>query len=129
MTTSCQGGQLILFALMHSWGVAAPFLYKIFSAPQFSGIECTLWPLLYHATTMCENTIMDQGNWASGKEAYMQKVLSPTVNHSLNFDLLQNQYDRWLFKTITSVVNSSLASGCSPNVGLQQKFFSATYWQ
>ena len=59
----------------------------------------------------------------------MHKVLSPVVDYSLNFKLLQYQYDRWLFKTITGTVNSSQESGCSPNVALQQKFFSATYWQ
>ena len=34
-----------------------------------------------------------------------------------------------LFKTITGAINSSRASGCSPNAALRQKSFSATYWQ
>ena len=48
---------------------------------------------------------------------------------SLDYELLQYQYDHWLFKTITEAINSSRASGCSPNAALQQKSFSATYWQ
>ena len=49
------------------------------------------------------------------------------MDYSLDFKILQYQYDRWLFKTITRAINSSKASGCSPNCGLQQKSFSATY--
>ena len=51
----------------------------------------------------------------------MHKVLSPILDYSLNFEVFHYQYDRWLFKTITVAVNSSRASGCSPNGSLQQK--------
>ena len=78
---------------------------------------------------MCETIMRWQSNRASGKISYMHKVLSPAVDYSLDYELLQFQYDRWLFKTITGAVNSSKASGCSPNCVLQQKSFSATYWQ
>ena len=46
----------------------------------------------------------------------MHTVLSPIVDYSLNFELLQCQYNCWLFKTVTGTVNSSRVSGCSPNV-------------
>ena len=56
-------------------------------------------------------------------------MLSPVLDFTLDYEILQYQYDRWLFKTITGAINSSRASGCSPNAALQQKSFSATYWQ
>lgn len=43
--------------------------------------------------------------------------------------MLQYNYDRWLFKTITGAVNSSKAAGCSPNRSLKNKTFSRTFWQ
>ena len=59
----------------------------------------------------------------------MHKVLLPVVDYSMDFDLLQFTYDRRLFKTVMGAINSSKASGCSPNCGLQQKSFSATFWR
>lgn len=117
------------FVIMQSRGVRTPFLYEIFSAPDYHGIECALWPSLYHKTSMCESLMQGQSNRASGKISFLHKVSSPVSDFSLNFELLQYQYDRWLFKTITGAINSSRASGCSPNAALQQKSFSATYWQ
>ena len=70
-----------------------------------------------------------QDNRASGKIAFMHKLLSPVDDFALNFDILQYQYDRWLFKTITGAVNASKASGCSPNRSLETKSFSKTFWQ
>ena len=105
-----------------------PFLYEIFSVTEYEGIECALWPTLYHSTTICESTIKGQSNRASGQISYMHKVLSPVQDFSINFDLLQYQYDCWLFKTITGAINSSKFFGCSPNTAPQDKCFSATYW-
>ena len=59
----------------------------------------------------------------------MHKLLSPVHDFALNFEILQYQYDRWLFKTITGAVNASKASGCSPNRSLENKSFSKTFWQ
>ena len=69
------------------------------------------------------------GSEKSGVQQDQHKVLSTVVDYSLDFDLLQFNYDRWLFKTVTGAINSSRASGCSPNCGLQHKSFSATLWQ
>ena len=106
-----------------------PHLYEIFTAPHYRGIECTLWPLWYHRTDMCETVLEGQANRASSKISFMHKVLSPVVDYSMSYDLLQFNYDRWLFKTITGAVNSSKASGCSPNRSLENKSFSRTFWQ
>lgn len=59
----------------------------------------------------------------------MHKVLSPVVDFSINFDILQYQCDRWLFKIITGAINASKASGCSPNRSLENESFSKIFWQ
>ena len=76
---------------------------------------------------MCESTIKGQSNRATGKISFMHKVLSPVQDFSINVEMLQYQYGRWLFKTITGAINSKF-SGCSPNTALQDKCFSAIYW-
>ena len=114
------------FVVLQSRGVAQRYTYEIFTAPEFEGVECALWPSLYHKTAFCESLVRGQSNRQS---SFLHKVLSPVLDFSLDYKLLQYQYDRWLFKTITGAINSSRASGCSPNAALQQKLFSATYWQ
>lgn len=113
---------------MQSRGLQEPFPHEIFTAPDYQGIECALWPTLYLTTTLCKTILTDHSNRASSKISFMRKVLSPVVDCSLDFDILQFQYDCWLFKTITGAINSSRVSGCSPNCELQHKSFSATYW-
>ena len=117
------------FIRMQLRGERNPFLYEVYSSPRYRGIECALWPAMYFRTSLCESILEGQNNRASSKISYMHKVLSPVVDYSINYDLLQYQYDRWLFKTITGAVNASKASGCSPNRSLENKAFSKTFWQ
>ena len=117
------------FVRMQSRGVREPFPHEVFTSPDYQGIECALWPTLYHTTAMCETMLTGQTNRASSKISFMHKALSPVLDYSLDFEMLQFQYDRWLFKTITGAINSSRVSGCSPNTGLQHKSSSATYWR
>ena len=117
------------FVSMQLRGVREPFSHEVFTAPDFQGVECALWPTLYHSSKLCETLLEGQSNRASSKLSYMHKVLSPVVDYSMDFDLLQFTYDHWLFKTVTGAINASKASGCSPNCGLQQKSFSATFWR
>ena len=117
------------FIRMQLRGERRPFLYEIYSSPRYRGVECALWPALYFRTSLCESVLEGQNNRASGKISYMHKVLSPVVDFAINYDILQYQYDRWLFKTITGTVNASKASGCSPNRSLENKSFSKTFWQ
>ena len=52
----------------------------------------------------------------SRKLSYLNKVLSPVNNCAIIYDLLQYQYDRWLFKTITRALQESfLAPGNGSN--------------
>ena len=117
------------FVSMQLRGERRSFLYKIYSSPRYRGVECALWPALYFRTSLCEGVLEGQNNRASGKISYMHKVLSPVVDFAINYDILQYQYDRWLFKTITGAVNASKTSGCSPNRSLEDKSFSKTFWQ
>ena len=117
------------FVLMQQRGVREPFAHEVFTAPDFEGVKCALWPTLYYSSKLCETLLEGQSNRASSKISYMHKVLSPVVDYCMDFELLQFSYDRWLFKTVTGAINSSKASGCSPNCGLQQKSFSATFWR
>ena len=117
------------FILMHFRGERPPFLYEIFSSPLYRGVECALWPALYHTTSLCESILEGQNNRASRKIAFMHKLLSPVHDFSIHFEILQYQYDRWLLKTISGAVNASKASGCSPNRSLENKSFSNTFWQ
>ena len=54
---------------------------------------------------MCDSTIQGQSKRASGKDTFMHRVLSPIVDYAVDFEFLQYQHDRWLFKTITGAVN------------------------
>ena len=117
------------FIGMQLRGERKPFLYEIFSSLPYRGIECAIWPVLYYRTSLCESVLEGQNNQASGKMSYIHKVLSPVIDYAIHYDLLQYQYDRWLFKTITGAVNASNASGCSPNRSLESKSFSKTFWQ
>ena len=92
---------------MQTRGIPTQFHYEIFSCPQFIGIECAFWPILYYTTSMCDSTIQGQSKRASGKDTFMHRVLSPIVDYmySVDFEFLQYQQDRWLFKTITGAVN------------------------
>lgn len=114
---------------MHFRDERPPYLYEIFSSPLYRGVECALGPALYHTTSLCESMLEGQDNRASGKIAFMLKLLSPVHDFAINFEILHYQCDRWLFKTIAGAVNASKASGCSPNRSLENKSFSKTFWQ
>ena len=110
-------------------GERQPILYEIYSSPRYRGIECAMWPALYFRTDLCESVLEGQNHRTSGKISFIHKILSPVFDYSIQYDLLQYQYNRWLFKTITGAVNTSKASGCSPNRSLENKSFSKTFWQ
>ena len=73
------------FILMHFTGERPLFLYEIFSSPLYRGVECALWPAVYHTTSLCESILEGQDNRASGKIAFMHKLLLPVHDISIHF--------------------------------------------
>lgn len=84
------------FVEMHESGESDLQLFEIFSSPKYHGIECALWPSLYHTKTMCESVLEGSTSCESGKVAFMAKLLSPVAGYQLEYELIHYQYDRWL---------------------------------
>ena len=101
---------------------------NLFNFKQTEGIECALWPNLYPYTAWCESAISDAGSRLSTKVSFNAKLLSEILDYGLNFELLQFQYDRWLYKTVSGAINTAHYLKCSPARSLDTKTFSATYW-
>lgn len=106
-----------------------PFDFRVFSDERFHGIECALWPHLYHQSDMCESVLEGRTSRLSGKESFFTKLRSPVIDYGLDYELLLYQYDRWLFKTVTGAINTARRQHCSPPIALHQKAFSAGFWQ
>ena len=106
---------------------------NIFDIYKWVGIEFAIWPNLYPFTSWCES-IHDGGEHRqSFKISFIAKCFSQVVDYSLNFELLQFVFDRWLYKTITGAINSCrLYSNedalSSAFYALQDKPFSVGYW-
>ena len=101
---------------------------NLFNFKQTEGIECALWPNLYPYTAWCESAISDGASRLSTKVSFNAKLLSQVLDYALHFELLQFQYDRWLYKTISGAINVGRYLNCSPSRSLDSKAFSATYW-
>jgi len=96
---------------------------------QNAGLECALWPHLYPLSSWCETSLSGNTARLSTKVSYMNKILSEILDYSLDFELLQFQYDRWLFNTVTGAISSGISSGRSPATCLDAKTFSPEYWK
>ena len=57
------------------------------------------------------------------------KILSEALDYSLDYDLLQFVYDRWLFTTVSGAISSSRDFDTSPATSLSIKTFSIEYWK
>ncbi len=102
---------------------------NLFHFSDTRGIECALWPNLYPFSAWCESNISDSGSRLSMKVSFHTKLLSEILDYGLHYDLLQFQYDRWLYKTVSGAINTARFLKCSPARSLDTKTFSATYWQ
>lgn len=92
-------------------------------------IECALWPHLYWSTSMCDSIHEGLLDRASGKLSFLAKCFGPILDYSMDFQLLQYIFDRWMFKTITGAVNQANFAGCTPYTALSSKTFSPSFWQ
>lgn len=102
---------------------------NLFNFKETEGIECALWPNLYRYTSWCESVVSDSGSRLSAKLAFNAKLLSEVVDYAQHFELLQFQYDLWLYKTVTGAINTARYAKCLPARSLDSKTFSATYWE
>ena len=91
------------FVLLREQLLATNKNLNIFNFRQTNGIECAIWPNLYPFTAWCESNISDSGSRLSIKVSFYTKLFSEILDYGMHFDLLQFQYDRWLFKTVSGV--------------------------
>ena len=100
-----------------------------FNINETVGLECALWPNLYPRTDWCESAISGSDSRLSSKVSFIFKVFSEIADYALHFDLLQFQYDRCIYKTVSGAINSARFLNCSPARALDTKQFSPTFWQ
>lgn len=100
--------------------------YKLFRKKY---VEIAIWPLLYVREEWCESAIAGGISHLSAKHAFHLKAMSVIVDYGQDYGLLQYQYDRWLFKTVSGAVESGRVHGTLPMRALEYKSFSTGYWQ
>lgn len=93
------------------------------------GIECALWPHLYPFHEWCESSFSGNSTRKSSKMSFNFKLLSEVIDYSLDYELLQFQYDRWLFNTVSGAISSCRGTLRSPASALDTKPFSVEYWR
>lgn len=54
------------FVTMQRSNPTPPYLFEIYSAERFRGIECALWPTLYYDLSRCESAIEGTESRESG---------------------------------------------------------------
>ena len=92
-------------------------------------IESALWPVLYPFTSWCESILDGSTSRDSTLVSFRCKLLSNIIDYNNNFRLLQFQYDRWIFKTITGAVAIGHRMKTSPRRALETKSFTSEYWR
>ena len=92
-------------------------------------IECALWPNLYPFMSWCESGLDGKDTRLSGKRSFWLKICSEIIDYSTEFELLQYQFDRWMFKVVSGAISTAQISHCSAAKALEEKPFSASYWQ
>ena len=103
--------------------------FNVYDSKQNRYIECCLWPNLYPTREFCETGVDRETSRCSRKTSFMKKVSSTIVDYATTYDLLQFQYDMWLFKTVSSALTCGRFRMCSPARSLEAKPFSVGYWK
>jgi len=104
-------------------------LLNLYDYRENNGIECALWPHLYPHHSWCETRFSGNTTRLSSKVYFMNKVYSEILDYSLDYELLQFVYDRWLFNTVSGAISSCAGSQRSPANSLDSKTFSIEYWR
>ena len=103
------------------------YFYNLF---RISHVETALWPIWYYNDSLCESAItQDQHSKHSKKRQFMWKCLSLVFNYSLDFNLLQFQYERWLYQIVSGSIDSGKKYNLCPTSVLSQKPFCNSFWR
>ena len=78
-------------------------------------------------SSWCESSLCGKQARHSSKIAFCTKPFLEVLDYGLNFELLQWQYDRALYKVVSGAINTARFSNCSPARALDCKPFSVTY--
>ena len=102
---------------------------NLYEKQDIIGIECALWPNLYPFTEWCDTIHQGKESRLSQKASFFTKVKSCILDNTLSYELLQFNYDLWLFKTVSGAIASARHMKCSPARALDCKVFFAGYWK
>ena len=102
---------------------------NMYNFAEMEGMECCLWPNLHLFTSLCETVLKGNESRLSRKVSFLIKTFSQVIDYSLQFELLQFQYDLWIFKTVSGALSSARKMNCSPARALNAKTFSTGYWK
>ena len=102
---------------------------NLYEIKDIAGIECTLWPNLYPFTAWCDTVHDGTDTRLSQKVSFLTKVKSCILDYSLSYELLQFNFDLWLFKTVSGAIATARHMKCSPATALDNKIFSSGYWK
>lgn len=103
--------------------------FNIYDYKTNKGIECALWPHLYPYLHWCESYLSSDGTRSSSLKSFMIKIKSEIVDYSLNYEILQFQYDMWLWRTVSGAVQTAISFHCSPARSLETKVFSPQFFK
>lgn len=90
---------------MDTYNTSAPNKIPFYKLFMILPVETAIWPILYHSDKLCESFIGGTGNKVSLKRSFVAKCNSTIVDYSQSFELLQFQYERWLYKTVSGKNN------------------------
>ena len=93
--------------------------YDLFRIPY---IETALWPILYFSDHLCKSSDSSHNpSKESRKRKFLWKCLSPIVDYSIDFSLLQFQFERWIYKIVSGTIDSARKYKVSPATPLDSK--------
>ena len=104
--------------------------YSFNRAFQLPYIETAIWPILYFRDDLCESSISQSENsHHSKKKHFFLKASSSIMDYSCSFNLLQFQYERWIYQTITGTIESCKSFNVSAATSLDSKPICHSFWR
>ena len=102
---------------------------NLYDYRQNDGNKCAFWPHLYPFHEWYETKLTGNTSRQSAKLSFNLKIMGEILDYSLDFDLLQFVYDRWLFTTVSGAISSARQFHMSAATSLSTKTFSMEYWR